>query len=117
MADRDNAGRFQPGHNQPGPGRPKRETEAAILTAITDALSPEEITEAIKEALRLAKEQKSARGIVAVIELAAAYGIGKPLQRVERGNTNAITEAMARWREMQAEHETQEIERMMQGGK
>lgn len=77
-------GQFVPGHKQPGPGRPKREREEAVLAAISDALSPEEIKNAIMTALDLAIEQKSPRGIVAVLELAAGYAVGKPVQRVQQ---------------------------------
>ena len=101
MADRDNQGRFLPG-NPGSPGRPKRETEQAILNAISNALSPEEITAAIREALALARAQKSARGIVAIIELCSAYSIGKPVARIETNGSNVIEEALEHWRVMKA---------------
>jgi hypothetical protein len=79
-------GQFVPGHRQPGPGRPKREREEAVLAAISDALSPEEIKNAITTALDLAIEQKSPRGIVAVLELCSGYAVGKPVQRVQQSS-------------------------------
>ena len=103
MSDRDEKGRLLPGHSQPGPGRPKRETEQAILHAITSALSPAEITSAIKTALDLAIEQKSARGIIAVLELAAGYGIGKPTVRVEQIDDNPMTEKFEEWKRARLE--------------
>ena len=68
---RNSQGRFVAGHAPTSPGRPKRETERMILDAIANALSPAEIEFAIGEGLRLAIEQKSTRGIVAILELAA----------------------------------------------
>ena len=89
-----NNGRFTPG-NPGGPGRPRREKEAAILAAISDALSPAEITKALRDALDIATETRSARGIIAVLELAAGYGIGKPVQRTERTEGDPISAAIA----------------------
>jgi hypothetical protein len=98
MSDRDERGRLLPGHSSPGPGRPKRETETAILNAITSALSPAQITDAIQTALDLAIEQKSPRGIVAVLELAAGYGIGKPIARTETTQGDPISAALEEMR-------------------
>jgi hypothetical protein len=82
--DRDEAGRWKPGHAFKSPGRPKKETEAAILSAISNAFSEQEITFYLQEAMRLAIEMKSPRAIVAVIELQAAYGLGRPTVRIEQ---------------------------------
>jgi len=98
--DRDERGRLLPGHHQPGPGRPKRETEQAILQAITEALDPATIKAALIEALQIAREQRSPRAIVAVLELAAGYGVGKPVARIHTQETNPIAEALAAMRAM-----------------
>jgi len=98
--DRDERGRLLPGHHQPGPGRPKRETEQAILQAITEALDPATIKAAIIEALQIAREQRSPRAIVAVLELAAGYGVGKPVARIHTQETNPIAEALEAMRAM-----------------
>ncbi len=98
---RDPSGRFLPG-NSGGPGRPKREVEESILNAIRSALSPAEIEGAIRIGLQLAIEQKSTRGIVAILELAAGYSIGKPIQRTESDGNNAMAEAMENWKVMKA---------------
>ena len=108
MSDRDERGRLLPGHHSPGPGRPKRETETAILNAITSALSPAQITEAIQTALDLAIEQKSPRGIVAVLELAAGYGIGKPIARTEKTEGDPISAAIEAWKQAQIEMQQQQ---------
>lgn len=96
---RDPSGRFLPG-NGGGPGRPKREQERMILDAISNALSPAEIEFAIREGLRLAIEQKSTRGIVAILELAAGYSIGRPTVRVESNGSSRMEEDMQRWIEL-----------------
>ncbi len=101
--DRDERGRLLPGHSSPGPGRPKKETERAILDAITSALSPAQITEAIQTALEIAIETRSARGIVAVVELQAAYGIGKPTIRVEKTEGEPISAAIEEMRRIYME--------------
>jgi len=101
---RDPSGRFLVG-NPGGPGRPKKETERMILDAITNALSPQEIENAIREGLRLAIEQKSTRGIVAILELAAGYSIGRPTVRVESNGSNVIEEAMQSWIAMKQQAE------------
>lgn len=94
--DRDERGHFLPGHGVRSPGRPKREVERAILDGLTSALSQEEITQLIKDAVILAKEQKSARGIVAVLALVAGYGIGTPVQRSDTTDSNAMDDAIAK---------------------
>ena len=96
---RDPSGRFLPG-NSGGPGRPKRETEEAILNAIRSALSPAEIEGAIRIGLQLAIEQKSTRGIVAILELAASYSIGRPVVRLESNGSSRMEEDMQRWIEL-----------------
>jgi hypothetical protein len=81
-----NTGRLLPGHpGLPGAGRPAREREKAVLDAIRDAIPPEEIKANLRKALEIAIEQKSARGIIAVLEFAAGYAVGKPVQRVDVG--------------------------------
>jgi len=102
---RDQSGRFVAGHAPTSPGRPKREQERMILDAIANALSPAEIEFAIREGLRLAIEQKSTRGIVSVLELCAAYSIGRPVARSESNGSDAIEEAMLRWVEMKKQAE------------
>ena len=81
---RDEAGRFLPGHAIPGPGRPPKAQELAVLDAIKTTFTPEMVQEYLKRAMQLAEEQKSARGMVAVLEFAAGYTLGKPIARVEQ---------------------------------
>lgn len=92
--DRDERGYFLPGHGVKSPGRPKRESELAMLNAITSTFTPDEVTKLLKDALDIAKEQKSARGMVAILEFIADRTLGKPTIRVEHGDTNAIDDAI-----------------------
>ena len=98
---RDQSGRFVPGHAPTSPGRPKREVEESILNAIRSALSPAEIEGAIRIGLQLAIEQKSTRGIVAILELAAGYAVGRPVARAETSDRSKIEEDLMRFVEIQ----------------
>ena len=98
---RDNQGRFVAGHPGTSPGRPRREQERMILDAIANALSAEEIENAIRVALQLAIQQKSTRGIVSVLELCAAYAIGRPTVRVETNDRSKIEDDLMRFVEIQ----------------
>lgn len=75
---------WKPGQSGNPNGRPKKAQELAILDAITAAFTPEQITEHLHQAMQIALEKKSARGIVAVLEFMADRTIGKPIQRVEQ---------------------------------
>ena len=94
---RDEKGRFVPGASANPAGRSPKVTEEAYLTAIREAVSPEDLKALMKEAVKIAREAGSWRGVVAVAELAAAYGLGKPVQRViqQSGNVDAIMAILA----------------------
>ena len=81
-------GKFAPG-NQAGKGfgRPKRTQEEQMLTAIKASMPPEKIAATIDEALEIARSSGSWRGLMSVVEFAAAYGLGKPIARVETGGS------------------------------
>lgn len=91
--DRDSSGRFLPGHSvgKLG-GRPSKAQELAMLDAIRTSLPPEKVQEHINKALQLAVSQNSARGIIAVLEFAAGYSLGKPTQRIinEQGGLSDV---------------------------
>ena len=107
MADRDKSGKFLPG-NSGGPGRPKREHETAVLDALRGSFPPERLIAVLEDALQIAQSQNSARGMLAVVEFIAGYALGKPIARVEKSDTNAIDEALARMKAMQQEDESAE---------
>lgn len=80
---RSETGQFLPGHSIKSPGRPKKADELAILNAIRGSFPPEKVKAYLTTAMRLAEEQNSARGMLAVLEFAASYTLGKPVQRIE----------------------------------
>lgn len=80
---RDANGRFVPGVVNPSPGRPKKAQEKAILDKIRGTFPPEKVEEYLKTAMKIAEDQNSARGMLAVLEFAASYTLGKPVQRIE----------------------------------
>ena len=83
--ERDELGRFKPGHGG-GPGRPSKAKEEAILDSIRSTFEPEEIAAHLREALDIAIEQRSPRGIVSVLSFVASYSLGKPTVRDEQSN-------------------------------
>ncbi len=72
---------FKPGHPG-GPGRPKKATEEAYLNAILKAMPPEKLADLI---LRMS-ERSEWRAQAWAGEIAAHYGLGKPVQRIETGD-------------------------------
>lgn len=79
--------RYQPG-NPGGPGRPKKAQELAILDNIKADWPPERVTEALNEAMQMARDTRSWRGILSVLELVLSYGIGRPTQTIVTSNGN-----------------------------
>ena len=78
---RNDNGQFVPGHNG-GPGRPKKAQEMAMLDAIKADWPPERVAEALNQAMQMALETRSWRGILSTAELVLSYGIGKPTQKI-----------------------------------
>lgn len=68
-------GYFLPGVVQPAP---RGSAHMSYRKAIIREIGAGEIVGWIREAARLAQETRSARGLVAVAELAMSYGAGKP---------------------------------------
>lgn len=92
---RDELGRFAKG-NPGGPGRPNKEMQLAMLDAINASLSPEDIQAYIREAMDYAREHKSPRAMVNVLEFAANYALGKPTQRIiqEQGGLGELADEL-----------------------
>lgn len=88
-------GKFAPG-NRSG-GRKPKAVERAYLDAVRDALPPEQISDLLIEALNMARETKSWRGMAEVIGIALAYGAGKPTQKTVTtdGNLEQLLAALA----------------------
>ena len=81
-------GKFAPG-NQAGKGfgRPRRSQEEQMLAAIKSSMPAERIEATIDEALQIARSSGSWRGLMSVVEFCAAYGLGKPIARIETGGS------------------------------
>jgi hypothetical protein len=79
---RNGDGRFAKGHSG-GPGRPSKAKEIAMLEAIRSTFTPERVAQHLNDAMDIAVRTNSARGIVAVLEFAANYTMGKPVQRTQ----------------------------------
>ncbi|CAN5441794.1 hypothetical protein BH10CHL1_BH10CHL1_17980 [soil metagenome] len=86
-------GRFKKG-NPGGPGRPKKAAELAMLNAIKSTFTDEQIKGYLKQAMETAVEQKSSRGMIAVLEYIADRTLGKPVQQITTGETDAMREAL-----------------------
>ena len=88
---------WKPGQSGNPAGRKSRQYEKDMLDAIKNVLTPENIEFYLSKALELAIDQKSARGILATLELGLAYGAGKPVQQVVRdtGKTELLQELLA----------------------
>ncbi len=63
-------------------GRPPRQRELEVLTAINTAMPPARIIEAINYAYAFSVEHGSPKGIMAVLEFCVAYQLGEPVKRV-----------------------------------
>lgn len=90
-------GQFLPGHTLPGAGRKPKAVERAYLEAIRDALPPEQMQGVIAEALQLARDTRSWRGLLEVVQFAASYGAGKPTQKTVTtdGNLEQLLAALS----------------------
>lgn len=87
-------GKFAPGNHSGG--RKPKAVEKAYLDAVKNALPPDKIESLLDEALTLARDTRSWRGIVEVLQLAMAYGAGKPTQRIVQsdGNLDKLLDAL-----------------------
>ena len=88
-------GKFAPG-NRSG-GRKPKAVEKAYLDAVKQALPPEAIADLLEEALELARDTRSWRGMAEIITIALQYGAGKPTQKVvsSDGNLETLLAALA----------------------
>ena len=86
---RDDSGRFAPG-NPGGPGRPSQRQEVAMVNAIKATMPPERIQHTLEQALQMAFDANSWRGVMAVVEFAANYTVGKPVQRIQQESSGVV---------------------------
>lgn len=90
-------GQILPGTVVPGAGRKPKAVEKAYLDAIRESLPPEQMAAVITEALQLARDTRSWRGLLEVVQFAASYGAGKPTQKTVTtdGNLEQLLAALA----------------------
>lgn len=79
---RDSKGKFLPGHKGISPGRPKKSDEMALVQELNSRFPPEFIADKLEQALNLAIQQNSSRGIVAALTFIENYRTGLPVKRV-----------------------------------
>jgi hypothetical protein len=108
VGPRDN-GRFGKG-NSGGPGRPKKEVELAMLEAINTTFTREEIQDFIRQAMQVAIDTKSARGMVSVLDFVTDRTLGKAVQQVTVTENDAMLEALETLRQQDEELARQQEE-------
>jgi hypothetical protein len=79
---------------KPGPGRPLSSNQAYI-DAIKAQYPPGRLVDMMQEAFDMAVETNSWRGMVAVMEFAANYSLGKPVKRVESSGDTSLADLLA----------------------
>jgi hypothetical protein len=85
--------RFTPG-GEPGPGRPKAIDNRDYIAAIKQGFPPERIVELLELAIQEATNTHSWRGIVAAVEFAAAYSLGKPKQTIQSAGNDTLADLL-----------------------
>lgn len=71
--------KIRPHHNNGG--RPKKLDSKAMLQAINDGFTPEEVIDLLYKSIEMAEKANDWRGVFEVGRLILAYSIGKPVQR------------------------------------
>jgi hypothetical protein len=75
-------------------GRP-RASNQAYIDAIKAEYPPGRLVEMMQEAFTMAVDTNSWRGMVAVMEFAANYSLGKPVKRVESTGDSSLADLLA----------------------
>jgi hypothetical protein len=92
ISGRDESGRWLKGFTGNPSGRPPKEWSRMNMEAMMNAFTPEEKQRYLRTAARIAEEQGSARGIVAVFEFIEDRLNGRPTVHVmqESNNLHAV---------------------------
>jgi hypothetical protein len=106
MADRDENGKFLPGHSLAG-GRQRRAQEIKAMEAICRAAPPERIEEALEQMFALAQKYESWKAYDAWLTMVLAYQLGKPTIKIEKVEGDPISAALDELRRIHAEKQTQ----------
>jgi hypothetical protein len=61
--------------------KPRQTVDTAYVDAMRAGMPPDRVVELLDKAIELAIATKSARGVMAAVEFATAYTLGKPKQR------------------------------------
>jgi hypothetical protein len=77
-----------------GPGRPKAVDNREYISAIKQGFPPERIVELLELAIQEATNTHSWRGIVAAVEFAAAYSLGKPKQTIQATGNDSLADLL-----------------------
>lgn len=101
---------FKPGQSGNPAGRPPKKRPQEYVDAISKRLTPEQFADKVMELF----ENPGWRAKHAAIELFLHYSIGKPVQRIQTTEGNAIDEALERIRQMNEVDEQTEIEQMFE---
>jgi len=95
MADQDERGRFLPGNRAAlGVVRSARQQQRAIMEAIEEDGSPENIKYGLGQLRMLAEKYGSWKAWEAYLKLSLAYQLGNPTIKVERVENDPISEAL-----------------------
>lgn len=81
-ATRNDLGQWKPGTSGNPKGRPSRQHELETLESIRASFPPERVTAILEDALRIAEETNSARGMLAVVTEILDRTQGKSVARV-----------------------------------
>lgn len=106
--DRDKNGRFA----AIPVGRPREEWRKDVQNALRARYPGRRIADMLDDALELAVQQKSTKGIVSIAEFVRDTVDGTPIQRTENADSSFFQQILAQLRQ-QNEDESTEIRRML----
>jgi hypothetical protein len=107
MPDKDERGRFLPGNRAAaGVTRSAREQQRAIMEALQEEGSPDNILYGLQQLKGCAEKFNSWKAWEAYVTLLLSYQLGKPTIRVERVECDPISAELEELRRIHAEKQT-----------